>query len=67
MSMKGPYREISPVGPFAVDVQLPAGAKVGGVKLLTAGQAAQHTIGDGRLRVLVPSVEVHEVVAIDLA
>ena len=67
MSMKGPYREIFPVGPFDVSVQLPAGAKVAGVKLLTAGRPAPHTIQQGRVRVQVPRVEVHEIVAIDLA
>jgi len=68
MMMKGPYREIMPLtGPFTVSLALPAGAKIGAVKLLESGAAAKsHRDGD-RLTVEVPRIHLHEVVAIDLA
>ena len=37
MMMKGPYREIMPAGPYTVSLAIPAGAKVGAVKLLESG------------------------------
>jgi hypothetical protein len=67
MSMKGPYRETFPVGPFEVEIQLPAGSKVTGAKLLTANRSAAHTLRSGRVHVQVPVVDVHEIVALDLA
>jgi hypothetical protein len=67
MSMKGPYREVFPVGPFDVEIQLPADTKVAGAKLLTANRPVPHTMNQGRVRVQVPTVEVHEIVALDLS
>ena len=66
MMMKGPLRETIPVGPLAVRIRLPEGARPANVKLLTAGLTAATEIVNGTLRVTVPSVEVHEVIAIDL-
>jgi hypothetical protein len=66
MAMKGPYREILPAGPFEVSVWLPAGRKASGVKLLSSGVAARFRTEGRRISVTVPSVGVHEVVAIDL-
>ena len=69
MMMKGPLRETIPVGPLTVRIRLPEGARaanVTSVKLLTAGIAAATEIANGTLRVTVPSVDVHEVIAIDL-
>ena len=64
MMMKGPIREVFPVGPFVVEVDLPAGMEPKEVKLLTAGTAAVYTRTAGGIRVEVPRVEVHEVIAI---
>ncbi len=36
MMMKGPLREIIPVGPERVRIRLPAGTRAGNVRLLTA-------------------------------
>ena len=59
--------EIIPVGPERVRIRLPAGTRAGSVRLLTARTTPQVERGDnGVLIVTVPSVEVHEVVAIDL-
>jgi hypothetical protein len=66
MAMKGSFRELYPVGPLEVDVALPAGAAPARVRLLTAGRKPRHSVEGGRLRVTVPSVECHEVVAVDL-
>ena len=66
MMMKGPLRETIPVGPFRVHIRLPAGAQPGRVQLLTAGTLVNARPAGGVLTVTVPSVELHEVVAIDL-
>jgi hypothetical protein len=67
MTMKGPYREIVPAGPFTMELELPADAKVGAVRLLEADQPISAR-GDGtRLTVTVPRVAIHEIVAIELA
>jgi hypothetical protein len=67
MAMKGPFREFYPVGPFEVQVRLPEGTKPRRAQLLTAGSAAGITETGGWLTFTVPVVELHEVVAIDLA
>ena len=67
MAMKGYMREILPVGPFAVSLALPQGAAVKGVRLLESGMSAESRQENGRLVVTVPRLEVHEVVAVDLA
>jgi len=66
MMMKGPLREVIPVGPLRVRVRLPAGATSKKVQLLTAGTTAAASIVDGAVTLTVPSVDVHEVIAIDL-
>jgi hypothetical protein len=66
MMMKGPMREAIPVGPLRLRIRLPEGAKVKKVQLLTAGTELRDRPVAGLLRVTVPSVEVHEVVAVDL-
>lgn len=67
MMMKGPLREVIPIGPLRVRIRLPAGTRAGPVRLLTAGTTPRVEHGAGALTVSVPSVEVHEVVAIDWA
>ena len=67
MMMKGPLREVLPVGPLKVRVRLPTGIGARRVQLLTAGTSAATTHNDGHVDVTVPSVAVHEVIAIDLA
>jgi len=63
--MKGPLRETIPVGPQRVRVRLPAQTRAAGVRLLTAGTSPRVEESGGALTVVVPSVDVHEVVAID--
>jgi hypothetical protein len=66
MMMKGPIREIIPVGPQRVRVRLPAGTSARHVRLLTAGTAPEYKTVDGTMTLTVPSIDVHEVVAIDI-
>ena len=67
MMMKGPLREILPIGPQRVRLRLPKGVVARTVHLLTADAApAVERTPDGVLTITVPTIEVHEVVAIDL-
>ena len=67
MTMRGPMREIVPVGPFEVSVVLPEDARVRGVRLLDACKTVRGERRGGRMVVTVPSVGLHEIVAFDLA
>ncbi len=66
MMMKGPFRELIPVGRQQVRVQLPEGTRARRVQLLTAGTEVAPREADGQLTIEVPSILDHEVVAIDL-
>jgi hypothetical protein len=65
-TMKGPFREIVPAGPQKLRLRLPDGRKHKKIQLLESGKPAAATVSAGRLEIAVPSIEVHEVVAIDL-
>ena len=65
MMMKGPLREAIPVGPLKVRLRMPAAARARGAQLLTARQPVRLAETDGALSFTVPTVEIHEVVAID--
>jgi hypothetical protein len=66
MMMKGPFREIIPLGEQRVLVKLPKGQRAERVQLLVSGQTPRiQSLGDS-IEVTVPSIGVHEVVAIDL-
>jgi Hypothetical glycosyl hydrolase 6/Beta-galactosidase trimerisation domain len=66
MMLKGPLREALPIGPQRARIRLPAGTKARRVQLLTAGaEPAVQTTGD-TLVVTIASIEIHEVIAIDL-
>jgi hypothetical protein len=67
MMMKGPVREIIPITEQRVKIQVPVGRKVIQVQLLVAGTKPNYTNKDGFLHLDVPSIALHEVVAIDLA
>jgi len=66
MMMKGPFREIVPIGEQRVRVQLPAGQKAKKVQLLVSGKEPSVREAGDSIEVTVPSIGVHEVVAIDL-
>jgi hypothetical protein len=65
MMMKGPLRETIPVGPLTARIRLPEGLRPAKVQLLTLGRTVAADVRSGVLRVTVPSVDTHEVVAID--
>ena len=66
MMMKGPVRELLPIGEQRVRVRLPDGSPAKRVRLLVGGQAPPFRQSGGWLEVTVPSVRAHEVVAVDL-
>jgi hypothetical protein len=67
MMMKGPFRELLPVGPLEVQIRVPADARVGAVRLLTARTIPSvEPRPDGTVRIVVPEVLDHEVVALEL-
>jgi len=66
MMMKGPLRELLPVGPQQVRLELPDGARPRKLQLLTAGTQPSMR-RDGRAIVVeIPQIVDHEVLAIDL-
>jgi hypothetical protein len=67
MMMKGPIREIIPITAQRVSVRIPAGRKVKQVHLLVAGTKPDYIDENGLLKLEVPSIALHEVVAIDFA
>ena len=66
MMMKGPFRELIPIGEQKVRVRLPEGKKAKKVQLLASGSAPRVVESAGRLALTVPSILDHEVIAIDL-
>jgi hypothetical protein len=67
MLMKGPFRELLPVGAQGVRVRVPEGKAVQRVRLLAADTTCPMEVSEGYLLVDVPSVLDHEVIAVDLA
>jgi hypothetical protein len=66
MMLKGPVRELLPIGEQRVRVRMPGGLSARSVRLLVAGHASEFSQTDGWLEVRVPSITAHEVVAIDV-
>jgi hypothetical protein len=66
MMMKGPLREVIPITAQEVKVLLPRGKKARKVQLLVAGGSPRVRETAGSLTLTVPSIQINEVVAIDL-
>ena len=66
MMMKGPLRELLPVGEQRVRVRIPDGRTVKGVHLLVSERSPETRITATYVELAVPSILDHEVVAIDL-
>jgi hypothetical protein len=64
--MKGPFRELMPVGAQEVRVRVPQAKKVKRVRLLGAELTRSAQVSEGYLAVQVPGILDHEVIAIDL-
>jgi hypothetical protein len=67
MMMKGPFRELVPVGEQKVRVQVPEGTKVKKVRLLVSDETPGYESSECVVSLRVPSILDHEVVALDLA
>ena len=65
MMMKGPFRELLPVGEQKVTVRLPEQSRVKAVRLLAADQSPGFRIERGELSVVTSRIVDHEIVAID--
>ena len=66
MMMKGPVRELLPIGEQRVRVRVPDGLRARQVRLLVAGTAPAFRQSGEWLETTVPSIRAHEVVAVDL-
>jgi len=67
MMMKGPIRELMPIPEQQVRIRMPEGRRAQGAKLLVGAVAADYREAGGVVSITVPSIELHEVIAIDLA
>ena len=65
MMMKGPFRELIPIGEQKVSVRLPYGTKVKNVQLLKSGLSPGHSVDGQTVSLVIPSILDHEVVGID--
>jgi hypothetical protein len=66
MTMRGSYRAAIPTGPYRVALQLPAGTRPSQVRRLSDGGNVPIQVDGDRVIVDVPSVDYHEVIAVDL-
>jgi hypothetical protein len=66
MMMKGPVRDLIPIGGQQVRLRLPEGTAAKRVRLLAAGTSPRMARSGAWIEVTVPSVLDHEVVAVDL-
>lgn len=66
MMMKGPIREVIPLGPQQVRFKLPPGKRPRAVRLLVANITPETREANGWLEITVPGIAEHEVVAIDV-
>lgn len=66
MMMKGPIRELLPIGEQRVRLRLPEGLQARSVRLLATGNVPAVEQSGQHLEVTVPSVLDHEVLAVDL-
>jgi hypothetical protein len=67
MMMKGPFRELIPVGEQKVQVRIPRDDKVKQVHLLVGDKTLDYEIKDNLVSLTVPSILDHEVIALDLS
>jgi len=66
MMLKGPFREILPVGPQKVLLRLPEGAKARGVRFLVSEATPRWRQSGAWIETTTPPIALHEVVAVDL-
>lgn len=66
MMLKGPFREILPIGPQKVRLKLPEGAKARDVRYLVSEVRAEWRQSGAWIETTTPPIGLHEVVAVDL-
>lgn len=64
MMMRGPIRELFPVGPLEVTIRLPRGRVARDVRLLVSGADPRAAISADAVKATIPTIADHEVVAI---
>ena len=62
MMMKGPLREIFPIGRQTVSIRMPDGRKAASAKLLVSGETCESRVIGDRVEIVVPSIEALETV-----
>jgi hypothetical protein len=67
MMMKGPVREVIPISSQQVRIQVPAGKRITKAHLLVAGVETRYRKDGDAILIEVPSIRVHEVIALDFA
>jgi Hypothetical glycosyl hydrolase 6/Beta-galactosidase trimerisation domain len=68
MMMKGPIREVIPISSQVVHIRVPRnGRRIAKVHLLVGGHEIPYREEDGAIVVEVPTIGLHEVIALDLA
>jgi hypothetical protein len=67
MMMKGPVREIIPSPPQQVRIRVPEGRSLRGVNLLVSRKAPVFRVAGNMVSLDIPAIDLHEVVALDLA
>jgi hypothetical protein len=66
MMMKGPFRELIPLTNQQVKIRVPPGREVTAVKLLVAGAEPEYELSADNIKLSVPEILDHEVIALDL-
>jgi hypothetical protein len=67
MMMKGPVREAIPISSQQVRIRVPAGRRIHKARLLVAGSEVHYRTDGGAILIEVPSIRVHEVIALDFS
>lgn len=67
MMMRGPFRELIPIGAQQVTVKLPEGVMPIAVRLLNSETSANYQHNDRSISLTIPSIRVHEIIAIDVS
>jgi len=65
MMMKGPVREAIPISSQQVRIRVPAGRRIRKARLLVAGSEVHYRTEGEAVLIEVPSIRVHEVIALD--
>jgi hypothetical protein len=67
MTMKGPVREIIPAPQQQVRVRAPDGRRLRKARFLVSGKTPVYRESGGVVSLTIPSIDLHEVIALDLA